>query len=255
VSAIYDSLKRALTKLPLPVRYAGCGVVGFLGVSVLLELFLRSRSNTWAVAIEASSTIALVVVTSVYVAFTSRLVDLQRDSARTAAQEEAMRGLLQSIGRKDPLIHLVERSVPFEISAHGLQIVNEIADGLADIGAEVRNGAALLPPKLFVTAMNTGNDLSGAAGCCLALSITCLKEITNASASGTDWTADTAKARWYSERAQGLDTRHEWEDVVQGKESLIAIKSLASLRVELALTLQHDPKSGLAWDPEQLRRW
>src|ERR1700722_11631815 len=78
-------------------RLTGLAFVGILfivGLTWVMQLFISHNGKSWIPAIQASSTVTLVLVTAVYVLLTGRMVRVQESQVRTAAQEATMRELV-----------------------------------------------------------------------------------------------------------------------------------------------------------------
>src|SRR5712692_1166314 len=75
-------------------------VVGLVALTWALEILIQRNATAWVSAIQAVSTITLVVVTAWYVFLTRALVRSQERAARVAGQEAAMRELSRLLGQE-----------------------------------------------------------------------------------------------------------------------------------------------------------
>jgi hypothetical protein len=223
-------------------RLSGLTIVGLLfivGLTWIMQLFISHNGKSWIPAIQASSTVTLVLVTAVYVLLTGRMVRVQESQVRTAAQEATMRELVVLL-TNTVADYGSTYDIPVDFAKWPNEEIEPFAESLGDIGTELAAKSPLLPKKLFSPGMHASAKALTASTMLRKMYTVCLGQRIDNLGTGQEWSVDDLRARWQREMADATSDPSEWDSLMSGAFLLDASTELQEFLKTLTKTLQEE---------------
>jgi hypothetical protein len=223
-------------------RLTGLAFVGILfivGLTWVMELFISHNGKSWIPAIQASSTVTLVLVTAVYVLLTGRMVRVQESQVRTAAQEATMRELVVLLTNTVTDYGTIY-DIPVDFATWPNEQIQPFAESLGDLGTELAAKSPLLPKKLYSPGMRAASKALTASTTLRRMYTVCLGQRIENLETGKEWSVDDLRARWQREMADATSDPSEWDTLMSGAFLLDASTALQEFLKTLTKTLQEE---------------
>jgi hypothetical protein len=223
-------------------RLTGLAFVGILfivGLTWVMQLFISHNGNSWIPAIQASSTVTLVLVTAVYVLLTGRMVRVQESQVRTAAQEATMRELVVLLTNTVTDYGTIY-DIPVDFATWPNEQIQPFAESLGDLGTELAAKSPLLPKKLYSPGMRAASKALTASTTLRRMYTVCLGQRIENLETGKEWSVDDLRARWQREMADSTSDPSEWDTLMSGAFLLDASTALQEFLKTLTKTLQEE---------------
>jgi len=186
--------------------------------TVALHRALRKSPDSWAAAIEAIATVALVLITGWYAYLTFRLVQAQNLAPRLAGWEAALRELSRVLARSNGVLWTAESFFPIKTSERPPMLLDVLAsrDAIREVRDQMLELVGVLPRDIAGRALGLAAYLVDAEAELHALAGALLDESQTGLSENRTWTWEGAKTA--HEGAQNDPQRTEaWSDVLAGR--------------------------------------
>jgi hypothetical protein len=135
--------------------------VGLVVGTARLHGALGGSPETWAPAIQTTTTVVLAVVTTVYVQLTFALVREQHGAPRAAGRERGVRDLAQYIAANYQTMWTSARFFPVDATKRPPMVLDVIAsrDGIAEVRKHLLEVLALVPREVAAPTLGAAAHL------------------------------------------------------------------------------------------------
>lgn len=223
------------------------GGVLSVGVVVAASLVLHEAAPQLVGAVQAATTLCLVLITGVYAYLTYRLVAAQENYVRRQSHEKAAAELSALVARDRVKAERVGRHFPLQLPP-GEPLDDRVFDHVKDLAAFANGLSALyllLPVELAIHCLVAARDAGHAVSSLSTLEFAMLKERLEAMENDRPFDWGNVRNFYDESRAQDL-TYPDWAELLAGEVVKDAMSALDDLEKELRRYMMPIPDAGVS---------